>query len=219
MIDIDTPVYFTTDDGRYRITVSYDSDTDSPRTWTNGTIMHTFDSRWNSPDGKVCDDPRHRAVHPLIPSEYVEGGRVDMRRARRWVNLFADDILDIVSLHRGHDGTLSFDRDTDDAEGYAVITQDSWAETMGGSEPFHVENADEMIAGEISVYNTWANGEFTSYLVEREQGWQAVDSGGNVVEGTMTSWEFEGAVGGFDDDEYAFSEAVDSLPPGAERED
>lgn len=216
MFDIDTPVHFSTEDGRYRITISYDSDTDSPRTWTNGTVMHTFDSRWNSPDGTRCDDRRHNAVHPLIPAEYVEGGRVDMRRARRWVNLFGASagILDIVSLHRGHDGTLSTDRDTEDAEGYAVITEDSWAETMGGSEPFSLDTANEMITAEVDVYNKWANGEFTSYLVERQLNWTRVDS-----DETMTTWDVEGAVGGFDDEEYAFSEAVDSLPAGAERED
>ena len=82
MIDIDTPVYFTAPDGqRYRVTVRYDSDTDSPRTWTNGSVIHTFDSDYVSPDGERCQDRRHRQIHPLIPGDYVEGHWVDMRRA------------------------------------------------------------------------------------------------------------------------------------------
>jgi hypothetical protein len=225
MIDIDTPVYFTAPDGaRYRVTISYDTDTDSPRTWSNVCTMHTFDARWNSPDGKVCDDPRHRQIHPLIPAEYVESGWVDMRRATRWVNLFgrSADILAIAGLDRDpRDGTLDLDTSAgDEREGYVVITSDSWAECMG-DEPFNVEAADSIMRSEVEVYNKWVRGEFTSFLVECEQEWQAIGAGGVLSDEdrTMTTWEFVNAVGGFDDEEYALSEAISSLPDGTVAED
>jgi hypothetical protein len=89
-----------------------------------------------------------------------------------------------------------------------------------GEIPYDPATAREMMQAEVDVYNKWANGEFTSYLVEREQSWQALDADGNVVEDrTMTSWDVEGAVGGFDDEAYAFEEAVESLPEGTEREE
>ena len=226
MIDIDTPVYFTAPDGaRYRVTVRYDSDTESPRGWTNGTIMHTFDSNWNSPDGKVCDDPRHRAVHPLIPGDYVEGGTVDMRRARRYVTLFDADCIAIAGLHRGHDGTLSISLAGDrspywEADGYIMITSDSWAETMGEAS-VSLDMIEQIMKQEVEVYNKWQQGEFTTVLVEREQAWHAVGPGGTVPdeEREMTTWEVENAVGGFDDEDAAFEAGVELLPEGSDRED
>jgi len=226
MIDIDTPVYFTAPDGqRYRVTVSYDSDTDSPRTWTNGTIMHTFDSSYNSPDGERCQDRRHNQIHPLIPGDYVEGGTVDMRRARRYVTLFDADCIAIAGLHRGHDGTLSLSFAGDNSQywetdGYIMITSDTWAETMG-EETVSLDMVEQIMTQEVDVYNKWASGEFTSVLVEREQGWQAIDAGGVLgdEDRTMTTWEVEHAVGGFDDGDAAFEDGVAALPDGSDREE
>lgn len=223
MIDIDTPVYFTAPDGsRFRITVRYDTDTESPRTWTNGSVIHTFDSDYVSPDGERCQDRRHRQIHPLIPGDYVEGRWVDMRRAERYVNLFgpAVGILTIVGIDRGHDGTLSVSSDTETG-GYAVVTLETWNDTQGPSEPFDHAVALRMIEAEVEVYNRWQQGEFTSVLVEREQGWQAIDAGGVLgdEDRTMTTWEVEHAVGGFDDEDAAFEDGVSALPDGSDREE
>ena len=229
MIDIDTPVYFTAPDGvRYRVTVSYDSDTDSPRTWDNVTTMHTYDSRYNSPDGKVCADRRHHIVHPIIPADYLESGMVDMRRVRRWVNLFGSEqqgIVAIAGLHRGSDGTLSISFKGDDspeweADGYIAITSDRWAAMMGDTSA-SLDLFEQVMTSEVDVYNKWAQGEFTRVLVEREQGWQAIDAGGVLgdEDRTMTTWEFENAVGGFDDEDAAFEAGVELLPEGSDRED
>jgi hypothetical protein len=223
MIDIDSPVYYTAPDGsRYRVTVSYDSDTDSPRTWTNGSVIHTFDNEYVSPDGERCQDRRHHVVHPIIPADYVEGKWVDMRRARRWVNLFgpAADVLFIVGIDRGHDGTLSVSEDVE-TTGYAVVTPETWEDTQGASEPFDRAMALRMIEAEIEVYNRWAQGEFTSVLVEREQGWQAIGAGGVLgdEDRTMTTWEVENAVGGFDDEDAAFEAGVEFLPDDSVRDE
>lgn len=214
MIDIDTPVYFTAPDGaRYRVTVAYDTDTDSPRTWTNGSIIHTFDRDWNSPDGERCQDRRHNVIHPLIPSDYVDGNWVDMRRAERYVNLFgpAADILFIVGIDRGHDGTLS--TGGGETNGYAVVTPETWKETQGDSVPFDREIALSMINNEVEVYNKWQQGEFTSVLVERELRWTRADS-----DDTMITWDLDNAVGGFDDEDAAFEAGVELLPEGSDRE-
>jgi hypothetical protein len=222
-IDIDTPVYFTAPDGaRYRVTVSYNSDSDSPRTWSNVTTMHTFGTDYTSPDGERCQDRRHRQIHPLIPAEYVEGHWVDMRRATRWVNLFGASagILAIAGLDRGHDGTLSIDTSgTGETNGYIVITAESWAEMMGDT-LMDVELVGKIEQQEVDVYNKWAAGEFTMFLIEREMNWQAVDADGNVTDEdrTMTTWETVEAVGGFDDEDDAMEQAVEMLPEGAERE-
>jgi hypothetical protein len=229
MIDIDEPVYFTSPEGRYRVTVSYDSDTDSPRTWTNGSVIHTFDSNWNSPDGERCQDRRHRQVHPVIPAEYVEGHWVDMRRAERYVNLFgpAAGILTIVGINRSHDGTLSTElygaaHNSGDVEtnGYAVVTTESWEETQGKAIPFDREIALRMIESEIEVYNKWQQGEFTMVTVEREVHWQEIGPDGVLgPEGsTMTTWDTTEVVGGFDDADAAFEQGSEMLPEGSERE-
>ena len=223
MIDIDTPVYFTAPDGaRYRVTVSYDQDTDSPRTWTNGSVIHTFDSGWNSPDGERCQDRRHHVVHPIIPGEYVEGRWVDMRRAERYVNLFgpAAGILTIVGINRSHDGTLSTElygatHSAGDAEtnGYAVVTTETWEDTQGKAVPFDRAVALSMIKAEVDVYNKWAQGEFTLVTVERALHWTREDS-----DDTMTTWADIECVGGFDDEDAAFEAGVEMLPEGSDRE-
>jgi hypothetical protein len=218
MIDIDTPVYFTAPDGkRYRVTVGYDQDMDSPRTWTNGSVIHTFDNDYNSPDGKVCDDRRHRQIHPLIPGDYVEGRWVDMRRATRWVNLFgpAENVLAIVGIDRGHDGTLSIDAGgVEETSGYAVVTTETWEDTQGKAVPFDREIALSMIRGEVEVYNKWAQGEFTMVEVAEQVEWKRTDS-----DETMMTWCITESVGGFDDEDAAFEQGVEFLPEGSDRED
>lgn len=222
MIDIDTPVYFTAPDGvRYRVTVRYDETAESPRDWTNGSIIHTFDSDWVSPDGDVCQDRRHRQIHPLIPAEYVEGNWVDMRRAERYVNLFgpAAGILAIVGIDRAHDGTLS--TGTGETSGYAVVTPETWEETQGAGALFDSSIAMSMINNEIEVYNLWQLGGFTDVLVEREMYWQEMGPDGTLgpEDSTMTTWDVTECIGGFDDADAAFEQGVELLPEGSDRED
>jgi hypothetical protein len=185
--------------------------------------MHTFDINYNSPDGTVCDDRRHRQIHPLIPAEYVEGGMVDMRRARKYVTLFDADCIALAGLHRGHDGTLSISFKYDgsmywETDGYIMITSDTWAETMG-EESVSLDRIEQIMQQEVDVYNKWAQGEFTSVLVERELYWTRVDASDSGDYDTMTTWDVENAVGGFDDEDAAFAAGVDLLPDGSDREE
>lgn len=211
MSDVITTEHYTAPDGtRYRIQLHPDTDASSPRGDSNVTTMHTFDRGWFSPDGELCQDRyHHRQVHPIIPAQYVQDGRVDMRRARRWVALFgkAAGILAIDALHRvpggNYEGTLvvgnGWRRDPDAADGYIAVTQAGWDECMGdsplaggpwlltskgapdpdNSEGNRTPSATEVMQQEVEAYNHWANGEYVGFTVQQQVKWVRADAIGN----------------------------------------
>lgn len=146
--DITRTEYLAPDGGRYRIRIVRDEDASSPREDDNPTVMHTFDSHWLSPDREPGTTPRKSGGPiPVIPSDYIYDGTVDMRRATRWVNLFgkAAGVLAIAPLERVQDGwaegglkltTLDTCRAHGSrgyADGYIAITAESWEMCMGDS--------------------------------------------------------------------------------------
>lgn len=223
----DDPQYFRAPDGtRYRVTLQPDYDAESPRDNDgNVTVMHTFGGGFISPD-----DGAHgfyRDAHPsgseiLIPGEYLDldtGANrvVNMRRASKWAAL-NPSILFIAGLrHESRDGSLGLDdgiRGDSDAEGYVVITRDAWTEHMG-DEPPTPDRLRVMVDAEIAQYNTWAEGGYVGFVVEALATWTKETTVAGVTTGTSgESWEIIDSCWGFDDPEYAFSEALAALPDG-----
>jgi hypothetical protein len=231
-MDVITTEYHTGPDRvGYRILIVRDTDASSPREDSNVTTMHTFDRDYISPDGALCQDRHHRQVHPIIPSEYVEDGRVDMRRARRWVNLFgrASGILAFAGLdhERGgvYAGTLGV-TDDDETIGYIAVTRQGWQECMGDESPLSGDeftpSAARVMQSEVEAYNRWASGEYVGFIVQRQVRWvrqDAIDDEGAGYEATdtMTTWEDveDASIWGIDDEDYALQEARSFLPTGS----
>lgn len=210
---ISTTHYRAPDGTRYRVRIVPDLDASSPRENDNATVIHTFDSHWLSPDRESVNG--RESVSPLIPSEYIDHG-VDMRYARRWVNLFGPDILAIAGLERIHggwgEGGLRFTA-SDSADGYVAITRADW-ESMGdgpGDDPTP-ERLAEVMRQDVAEYDRWAAGEYVGFIVERAVRWTREDD-----DDEMVTWEEleDGALWGIDDEAYALTEAQSYLPEGS----
>lgn len=230
-------------DTRYRVCIIADPDATSPRDATNVTVMHTFDRNYYSPE-----DITYRHDRPTIfPREYDSRHRagdwaIDMRRAKKYAAL-DPDILAVRGLDRGHDGTLILS-DDDETAGYIAVTRESWAQCMGDSpleggpwlltktgepDPENAEgnrtpSVEEVMRQDVEAYNRWARGEYVGVIVEQELLY-ALDPGqgpwdGHAIEPpeSITVWQEVEACWGYDDQEYALSEALSWLPEDVEEE-
>lgn len=231
---ISTTHYRGPDGTRYRVRIVPDPDAASPRENDNATVIHTFDSHWLSPDRDNVNG--RKSVSPLIPSEYIDHG-VDMRYARRWVNLFgkAYGVLAIEGVERVQggwgEGGLTIARNDDRAIGYVAVTAESWAATQGAETPLtgvpwmldeygkpdpestrRTPSAAEIMAQDVAEYSRWAAGEYVGIIVERAVRWTREDA-----DDEMVTWEEleDGALWGIDDEAYALTEAQSYLPEGS----
>lgn len=236
--EISSTEYVAPDGARYRVRILQDPDASSPRENDNPTVIHTFDSHWISPDGEP-ERNGSRTPRPLIPGDYLYGNQVDMRRARRWVNLFgkAEGILAIAGVERIQggwaEGGLRITEDDDRAVGYVAITAKAWEMCMGDTplegDPAGAEHrspsATEVMAQDVAEYSRWAAGEYVGFVageyvgfvVERAVTWVPKDSIDCDGAPEMVTWEQleDGALGGIDDEAYALTKALMYLPTGS----
>ena len=101
-------------------------------------------------------------------------------------------------------------------DGVAYVTREAWEATRGTGE-YTDREARDAIRGEVENYNQYARGEVCGFIVERQQGWQAIGADGTLgdEDKTMTTWEDEESVWGFYSTEDAMSEGRAYLPEGA----
>lgn len=196
-----TTFYRSPDGDTYRVTVVPDADASSPRENDNATVIHTFDSHWLSPDRDNVNG--RESVTPLVPRDYVEDGRADMRRIRKWVALFGQSpdvgILAIAGVERIEggwaEGGLTITTNDGRADGYVAITRESWDMCMGADcsldgSPWMLDefgkpdpastrrtpSAREVMTRDVAEYSRWAAGESVGVIVERETTWVRADS-------------------------------------------
>lgn len=215
----------------YRIHLEQDTDAESPRdSCDNVSTLVTWDSRYLSPDRD-----RHGAADDIGARHLLDGALNSARKLYLYVKLYRPDILAAVPLVRGYDGTLSADADGahNNHDGVAYVAAADWKMCMGNSPveggPWHLtatgepdpDNAGgnrtpsalEAIEQDLETYNRWASGEYVGYVVEQAKRYTGSDDDDVLyVWGDPT--DDLGSCWGFDDEEYAMTEAVTTLPDG-----
>ena len=166
--------------GDWRVTVYQDDDSESLRGWgTNLGTFITWDRDFLSPDDNPFDSPE----------DFVEW----------WASLEADERYVLLNVHRCEHGGVEY-RASKPGEGnpFGNGLYARWDSGQVGfifSTPESIEATgcplDEIengLRGEVSVYSHWANGEVYGYLIERAK---TCDECGH------TEWEDLGACWGY----------------------
>lgn len=205
--------YYRSGSDVYRVHLEPDPDAQTPREYDNLSTLITFGGRYTSPDGKVCDDRGHRQVHSPFPSELASRDSVEVRRLQKYAALFMPEVLFVTGLRRDYDGTLSTTDNEGGVEGVAFVTREDWDLLMGADSPITGGSVTpaSAIEEEVAIYNKWASGEYVGFVVERRELW--IHSKDQLT--TMFTWGDTDSVWGFDDEKYALSQAVGTLPDGS----
>lgn len=208
----------------YRVSILPDPDAESPRQNGDANLatLVTWDSRWMSPDRTtdrqgytlhVPDDIEAESIFDRMPDHAA-------RALHLYTKLYRPDILAAVPLVRNdYDGTISTD-DTGSGHliGVAYVTRSDWDKCMTAATPLDGSTGSptplEAIDNEVNVYNAWCTGEFARYEVERATSYTRTFADGRTDAGVEWDITEDGSCGGFESEEYAKEEALDTLPAG-----
>jgi hypothetical protein len=212
---------YTAPDGvAWRIAIFQDTDADSPRSDrdTNMAELLTSTRSYHSPDHE------NKHADPVGVMEHSADGWSWTSRMRGLYLAARTDVVGWAMLDQNErDGSLSVDFYADSSDigtemhdGVAYIMRDRWDEMMGADYDGPITPAD-VIRQEVELYNTWCEGGFCGFVVEHEQGWQAMNHDGTLGEEgrTLITWEESpdgSSCWGFDSEEAALEEARTYLP-------
>jgi hypothetical protein len=199
----------------FTIELHYDEHCLSPRDADNGSILITWESRYDSPD-KVdmlpdcLDEPIGR---------WADDRGVWAALVARYASLHhSDEILFVGALDRRCDGGLAFYQDPRDDRrcswrghlsysGLAIVTKTSWQKVMGDTpvtgkdiidsagSTVRLPSVVELLEQDVDVYSQWASGDCYGYIITDPDG-KHIDDG--------SCWGMVGY-------EYALSEAREAL--------
>lgn len=196
-----TEVIETSDDGRFRVVVSYDTDCESPidagDCWVT-SVLTLEHSRWGS-TWRAAYDPESRLdMLSRLDDSYLVGTLFEPDEAFiRYMRIFHG--IEVVETGWGSDGTRAL-----------AWVEPSEAERVGMPAGMAAEN----IKNEVNEYNAWARGECYGYVVQKLTTWAKVDPEpeGDSDRETRDEWEdTDESCWGFIGYEYAEQEARDAL--------
>lgn len=169
-----------------RLSIEFDSYSDSPRTWDNIGYFVTVEQRNISPDG----NPEN--LRRTIESAYYDDTENTVESHIKLIQEhWGEDFKFIVPItryeHSGVKYSLGARQGWDYSTcGFYIITQKQWEEA---GQP-DTDTMVEVVKTEIDLYNRWANGEVYRFTLQDENG------------------DFQDSCGGF----YDIEDIRDELP-------
>lgn len=151
-----------------RLEITYDSDVDSPRTWSNLGKFIVISSRYNSPD----DDETFISIVKET-SQYATSQENHIELIKKEIEDLGDKVLYITPVCRYEHSGVSYSIGTKHGfdysnNGFYIVTE----ETLKGiCEPLSSdEEYEKQISSEIETYNQWVNGEVYAFTLYDENG-------------------------------------------------
>ena len=149
-----------------RLVIEYDSDSDSPRGWSNLGYFITVDRNYKSPDN-------HEQIENIMKSSGDEAQNVDdhIQIMTDLINSETDEevvaIYPIVKYeHSGISYSLGTQHGWDYSNnGFYIVTEKTQKEVGVRKEDF-----EKGISEELDTYNKWINGEVYSFTLYYENG-------------------------------------------------
>jgi hypothetical protein len=168
-----------------KLEINYDSNSESPRAWSNFGFFTVVSSKYNSPDDNYVEVVKNTG-------EVAESLEHHIELIKKEIN----NVLLIVPVtmyeHTGVAFSLGVKHGFDYSHnGFYIVTKESYGEIMGDT-PFDEEKVLDYIKGEIETFNKWLNGEVYSFDLYDENG------------------EIEASCGGF----YDVDDIKEHLPEG-----
>lgn len=151
---------------KQRLSIEFDSYSDSPRTWDNIGYFITVESRNISPDG----NPEN--LRRLIESAYYDDKENTIDSHMKLIQKYwGEDFKSIVPITRYEHSGVKYSVGAKTGWDYSmcgfyIITQEQW-EDAGQPDD---DTMLEIVKTEIDLYNQWANGEVYRFTLQDENG-------------------------------------------------
>lgn len=159
---------------RPRLEITYDSDTESPRAWSNLGKFIVISNRYSSPD----NDKTFISIVKET-SQYATSQENHIDLIKKEIEDLGDKVLYIVPICKYEHSGISYSIGTKHGfdysnNGFYIVTENTLKQE--GFEPLSSnEEFEKRISSEIETYNQWANGEVYSFILYDENG-EVVDS-------------------------------------------
>lgn len=146
------------------ISIRYDTDPQSPREWSNGSLLTLHHNRYDLPNELGLNSNNFDGWEDMKKS-IKENNNVLMIRQ---ISIYDHSG---ISLNVGN----PTDRWDSGIVGFAVITKESWNEIMGNT-PFSTSKGQKMIEQEIKDYNAYLNNEVYGFEIRKVDNFNVEDS-------------------------------------------
>lgn len=157
-----------------RLEITYDSDVESPREWSNLGKFIAISSRYSSPD----DDETFISIVKET-SQYATSQENHIALIKKEIEDLGDKVLYITPICKYEHSGISYSIGTKHGfdysnNGFYIVTENTLKQE--GFEPLSSdEEYEKRISSEIETYNQWVNGEVYSFVLYDENG-KVVDS-------------------------------------------
>lgn len=153
-----------------RLEITYNSDSNSPREWSNLGKFIVISGRYNSPDN---DETFISIVKETSQNATSQENHIDL--IKKEIEDLGDKVLYITPICRYEHGGVAYSIGTRHGfdysnNGFYIVTE----ETLKGiCEPLSSdEEYEKQISNEIETYNQWVNGEVYAFILYDENGEQ-----------------------------------------------
>ncbi len=148
-----------------QLQIFHDSDSESPREWSNLGYFITVDNRYHSPD-------KSDWIEQVVKSTSEEANDQEhhMKLIKKGIKEGGEKVLAIYPVVKYEHGGVSYSLGSKHGfdfsnNGFYIITDKTQKETGTSKKDF-----EKVINQEIDVYNSWANGEVYGYCLTDENG-------------------------------------------------